>query len=46
MQEKTKKYLKELIEDISVEINDMEFEIQNLQKNMHKMKKFYDKVIK
>jgi len=45
MQEETKKYLKDLIKDIDIEINDMEFEIQNLQKNMRKMKKFYDKVI-
>lgn len=46
MQEKTKKYLENLISNINISINDLEFEIQELQKDIHKLKIFYNKVIK
>jgi hypothetical protein len=46
MQENTKKYLKNLIWEIEVDINGMELEVSEIQKNLKKMRKFYDRVIK
>jgi hypothetical protein len=46
MQEKTKKYLEGIIKEINIGINDLEFGVQEIQKDIRKLKKFHDKVIK
>lgn len=46
MQEKTKKYFKELTDDISIEVNTIEYLLVDVQKSLKKIRKFYDKVIK
>jgi hypothetical protein len=46
MQEKSKNYLKNLMNNIQIGINDIEFEIIELQKDLSKLRKFYNKVIK
>jgi len=46
MQENTKKYLKGLIDDASIEANTIEFSLVDVQKSLKKLRKFYDKVIK
>ena len=45
MQENTKKYFKDLIDNISIETNTLELEIHEIQKSLKKMRKFYNKVI-
>ena len=46
MQEKTKIYIKDLIDDASIEANTIEMTLNDIQKSLSKMRKFYDKVIK
>ncbi|MDD3436932.1 MAG: hypothetical protein PHC64_07270 [Candidatus Gastranaerophilales bacterium] len=46
MKENTKKYLKDLIDDILIESNTINFALNDIQKSLSKMRKFYDKVIK
>ena len=46
MKENTKKYLKDLIEDASIEANTLEMSLYDIQKSLKKLRKFYDKVIK
>lgn len=46
MQENTKKYFKELIDDASIEANTIEFALVDIQKSLKKLRQFYDKVIK
>ena len=45
MQENTKKYLKEIIDDISIESNTIELGLDDIQKSLKKLRKFYEKVI-
>jgi hypothetical protein len=46
MQEKTKKYLKDLIDDMEIELNSIEPMVHDAQKTLNKIKKFHDKVVK
>ena len=46
MQENTKKYVKELIDDVSIEANTIEYVLVDVQKSLKKLRQFYDKVIK
>lgn len=46
MKENTKKYLKELIDDASIEANTLELSLYDIQKSLKKLRKFYDKVVK
>lgn len=46
VQENTKKYMKELIDDISIEANTIEYSLCDIQKSLKKIRKFYNKVIK
>jgi hypothetical protein len=46
MQENTKKYLKDLIDDMEIELNSIMPMVEDAQKSLKKMRKFYNKVIK
>jgi len=46
MKENAKKYLKELIDDISIEANTIEYTLSDIQKSLSKIRKFYNKVVK
>lgn len=46
MRENTKKYFKELIDDVSIEVNTIEFALVDIQKSLKKLRQLYDKVIK
>lgn len=46
MQEKTKCYLKSLIDDLEMRLNSIEPMVQDAQKSLNRIKKFYDRVIK
>jgi hypothetical protein len=46
MKENAKKYLEELIIDISIEANTIEDALNDIQKSLSKIRKFYNKVVK
>ncbi len=45
MQEKTRLYFKNLIANIDIELNTIDFALQDIKKDLRKMKKFYTKII-
>ena len=46
MQKNTKKYLENLIWEIEVDVNVIELEVSEVQKNLKKLRQFYNRVIK
>jgi hypothetical protein len=46
MQEKTKNYLIDLIEDAFLDVSTIESTLDDFKKNLKKMKTFHEKVIK
>lgn len=45
MQDKTKKYLDNLIWNLEININTMKFSIETIRKDLSKLRKFHNKVI-
>ena len=45
MKENTKKYLKDLIDDLTVEANTVESLLEDIQKSLKKIRQFYKKVV-
>lgn len=45
MQKSTKKYLKDLTEELEIDINTLRCELEETSRLVRKLKKFYNKVI-